>query len=72
MLLFSFLCGDVQDSCTPLCVCVCVCVCPVCVYKQAVEQGPISHMWRKWGNLRPGVKKVMDFNAVIVVNGSLN
>lgn len=29
-------------------------------------------MWRKWGNLGPGVKKVMDFNAAIVVNGSLN
>lgn len=29
-------------------------------------------MWRKWGNLGPGVTEVMDFNAAIVVNGSLN
>lgn len=29
-------------------------------------------MWGKWGNLGLGVKEVMDFNAVIVVNGSLN
>lgn len=32
----------------------------------------ISHRWRKWGNLGPGVKEVMDFNAQILVNGSLN
>lgn len=29
-------------------------------------------MWREWTDLGPGVKKVMDFNAAIVVNGSLN
>lgn len=43
-----------------------------CVYKQAMQRGSISHRWRKWGNLGPGVKEVMDFNAAIVVNGSLN
>lgn len=34
--------------------------------------GSISHRWRKWGNLGPGVREVMDFNAQILVNGSLN
>ena len=57
-----------------ICVCVCVSVCLcVCVYKQ-VRRGrrSISQTWRKWCNLRLGVREVMDFNAVIVVNGSLN
>lgn len=50
----------------------CRCVC-LCVYQQAMKQeGSIRHMWRKWGNLEPGVKEVMDFNTAIVVNGSLN
>lgn len=49
-----------------------MCVC-LCVYQQVMKQeGSISHMWRKWCNLGPGVKEVMDFNTAIVVNGSLN
>lgn len=34
--------------------------------------GGRSVILRKWGNLSLDVKEVMDFNAVIVVNGSLN
>ena len=51
----------------------CVHVCYVSVFiSKRWSRGSISHTWRKWGNLGPGVKEVMDFNAAIVVNGSLN
>lgn len=52
----------------------CVCVRVRVFIKQDMRRGggSISHMWRKWGNLEPGVKEVMDFNTAIVVNGSLN
>lgn len=67
------LCSDAFKACTLIVVYVRALVRVVSVFiSERWSRGSISHMWRKWGNLGPGVKKVMDFNAAIVVNGSLN